>query len=144
MLVKITKIFIFALLMQSLAPNAHALKSRTPAPKKSSAAPGTTSAAGSYSTARLSRPTNSVIINFRNLNAATKASYELSYTARGIQQGAMGSINVAGDTDTRDLYFGTCSHGVCTPHSNIKNATLTVRVNLKNGRTNTKRYRIKV
>lgn len=108
--------------------------------RKSSGAKGVT-----YSTAKLSRPTNSVIVTFINLGNVSKVSYELSYIASGIQQGAMGSLSVSGQTsDTRDLYFGTCSHGVCTPHYSIKNATLIVRTQFKSGGTNVKLYRIKV
>lgn len=99
----------------------------------------------SYSSAKLSRPTNSIVLTLLNLSNVSKVSYELSYAANGIQQGAMGSLSVSGQaTDTRDLYFGTCSHGVCTPHYNIKNATLVVRTQLKSGGTNVKLYRIKV
>ena len=97
----------------------------------------------SYSTAKLSRATNSVIVTFQNLGSVKRITYALGYTANGISQGAMGTIQTAGlVSDSRDLYFGTCSHGVCTPHYNIKNATLVVTTYLTNGQTNTKRYRI--
>jgi hypothetical protein len=56
----------------------------------------------------------------------------------------MGSITPAGSTDSRDLYFGTCSHGVCTPHRGIQGATLLIETQLKSGKTHVKRYRIKV
>jgi len=97
----------------------------------------------SYSTAKLSRSTNSVIVTFQNLGSVKRITYALSYTANGISQGAMGTVQTAGlVSDSRDLYFGTCSHGVCTPHYNIKNATLIVTTYLTSGQTNTKRYRI--
>jgi hypothetical protein len=98
----------------------------------------------SYSTAKLNRSTNGVDINFINLGNATKVSYELSYNANGINQGAMGSLIPSGSTDSRNLYFGTCSKGVCTPHSNITGATLTITTSLKSGGVNTKLYRIKI
>jgi len=99
----------------------------------------------SYSSARLSRTTNSIIATLQNLHNVKKISYKLSYVANGIPQGAMGSIPVNGqETDSRDLYFGTCSHGVCTPHYNITNASLVVTAQLTSGGTNTKRYRIKI
>lgn len=99
----------------------------------------------SYSTAKLSRNTNSVIVTLQNLHAAKRIRYELSYLANGIPQGAMGSIAINGqETDSRDLYFGTCSHGVCTPHYNITQATLVVTTDLVSGGTNTKRYKIKI
>ena len=100
---------------------------------------------GGYSSAKLSRATNSILVSFYNLNTITKVSYMLSYAANGIEQGVAGSLTSNGQTSARrDLYFGTCSKGVCTPHYNIKNATLTVTTTLVSGGTTTKRYRIKV
>jgi hypothetical protein len=99
----------------------------------------------SFSSARLSRPTNSIVVTFQNLTYAKRVRYELNYTASGIPQGAMGTIATTGlVSDSRDLYFGTCSHGVCTPHYNISNATLTISTDLTAGGTNIKRYRIKI
>lgn len=116
-----------------------ALKKRVPR----TAAP--TKKGVSYSSARLSRATNSVILTMTNLASVTRVSYELSYTAMGKQEGVGGSLAPTGQVnDSRDLYFGTCSSGVCTPHRNIKNATLTVVTTLKNGGRYAKRYRIKV
>lgn len=97
-----------------------------------------------FSSAKLSRGTNSIVVSLFNLDKASKVGYVLSYSANGIEQGAAGSISPSGATDSRDLYFGTCSHGVCTPHYNIKNASLTVTTYLKSGGTYTKRYRLKV
>jgi hypothetical protein len=102
-------------------------------------------AASGYSTARLSRATNSVVVTFRNLNRAKKVTYELSYSAQGIAQGVIGSIIPTGQaSDSRDLYFGTCSKSVCTPHYNITGATLTIKTQPSSGGANTKRYRIKI
>lgn len=99
----------------------------------------------SYSSAKLSRATHSVVLSLMNLSNVRSVEYELSYTAAGIPQGAMGSITVTGQpSDARDLYFGTCSKGVCTPHGNITNATLTVTTELKNGSSNVKRYKLKI
>lgn len=98
----------------------------------------------SYSTAKLSRTTNSIMLSFLNLSGVSKVTYELSYTANGIPQGAMGSVIPNGNTDSRDLYFGTCSKGVCTPHTNITHASLLIRTMLKSGNINTKRYAIKL
>lgn len=104
-----------------------------------------TSISTGYSSVRLSRPSNSIIATFTNLAAVKKVDYVLSYKAQGLDQGAMGSVSPAGTaSDKRDLYFGTCSHGVCTPHRNITNSVLTVTTSLKNGKTSIKRYRIKV
>jgi len=98
-----------------------------------------------YSSVKLSRNTNSVVLSLFNLSGVKKISYELSYVGSGVEQGALGTIQIAGQsTDGRDLYFGTCSHGVCTPHTNIKDATLTISTTLNNGSKQMKRYRIKV
>ena len=98
-----------------------------------------------YTSARLSRATNSGVVSFFNLNRVKKVTYELSYSARGIPQGVIGAIVPSGKaSDSRDLYFGTCSKGVCTPHYSITGAVLTVTTQLTSGGTSTKRYRIKV
>lgn len=101
--------------------------------------------ASGYSSARISRATNSIVVSFFNLNRVKKITYELSYSAQGIPQGVMGTIVPSGKTsDSRDLYFGTCSKGVCTPHYTITGAVLTVTTQRTSGGTNTKRYRIKI
>lgn len=130
-----------AIILLSSSESVYAAKPRV---VKKSSAPVTRSATG-FSTARLSRATNSVVVTFINMNKAKKIAYELSYSARGIPQGAMGAISPSGQaSDSRDLYFGTCSKGVCTPHTSITGATLTVTATLSSGGTNTKRYRIKI
>ncbi len=98
----------------------------------------------SYSSAKLSRPTNSVIVTFLNLQSVKSVSYELSYDANGIAQGATGTLIPTSSSEVRDLYFGTCSKGVCTPHYNIADAELIVRATLKTGASRTKLYRIKI
>jgi hypothetical protein len=104
-----------------------------------------TRAAFAYSTAKLSRPTHSLIVNFLNLDKVNRVEYALSYTASGIPQGVIGTVNPGGSASTqRDLYFGTCSRGVCTPHYNIRNATLTITTSLRSGGTYIKRYRMKI
>ena len=110
--------------------------------KSSSSGGGAVYVGGSYSTAKLSRGTNSIIVNFINLGNASKASYTLSYASSGISQGVVGSLAPTGASESRDLYFGTCSHGTCTPHYNIKNARLVVITYLKSGARNAKLYRI--
>lgn len=137
---------VFSLLFISLilfvhAPSVLAAKPRT----KAAATKSTGAVASGYSKAKLSRNTNSVVLTFLNLGSVSKATYTLSYTANGIEQGAMGSITPSGaSTDVRDVYFGTCSHGVCTPHRGIQNAVLSVETKLKSGKTHVKRYRIKI
>lgn len=104
-----------------------------------------TSAATGYSSARLSRGTNSIIVTFLNLSKVSRVNYTLSYNANGVEQGVVGSLTPTGQaSDSRDLYFGTCSHGVCTAHRSITGATLTVETKLKSGATHVKRYRVKI
>jgi hypothetical protein len=99
----------------------------------------------SFSTARLSRATRSVVVTFLNLDKTQRVSYELRYTANGVPQGVVGTITPSGQTSvTRDLYFGTCSRGVCTAHANITGASLTVRTTTTGGGVNSKRYRVRI
>ena len=137
---KIFALVILTLLFSFAAYPVHAAKPRVRSGAKS---PVVSSTSG-YSKAKLSRSTNSVVVTFMNLGNVSRVTYTLSYTANGIEQGAMGSITPAGSTDSRDLYFGTCSHGVCTPHRGIQGATLLIETQLKSGKTHVKRYRIKV
>lgn len=133
---KYIPILFIALLL--LAPSVHAAKPRI---QKGAPAISKKTVAGiPYSSAKLSASSRSVIVSFINLDKVTKISYMLSYTGSGQVQGVGGAITPSGATDSRDLYFGTCSKGVCTPHYNIKNATLSVTATLKSGGTRTKRY----
>lgn len=96
-----------------------------------------------YSSAKLSRGTHSVVATFYALPGVVKFDYVLSYSANGIPQGVVGSFPVSGGNDSRDLYFGTCSKGVCTPHYGITGASLTVTTTLKGGASYIKRYSLK-
>lgn len=125
-------------LLSALPSPVYAAKSRiknTPVSTAKKIVSGT-----SYSSARLSSASRSVVVSFMNLDKVSKISYLLNYTGSGNAQGVGGTIIPSGTTDSRDFYFGTCSKGVCTPHYNIKNASLTVTATLKSGRTTTKRY----
>lgn len=97
-----------------------------------------------YSSAKLSRGTHSVVATFNVLPGVARFDYTLSYKANGIEQGVVGSfVPTGGGSESRDLYFGTCSHGVCTPHYGITNASLTVTATIRGGATYIKRYAIK-
>jgi hypothetical protein len=96
-----------------------------------------------YSSVKLSRSTHSVIATFYALAGVAKFDYILSYTANGIPQGIVGAFVSQGSNDSRDLYFGTCSKGVCTPHYGITNASLTITATMTGGATYIKRYVIK-
>lgn len=86
-----------------------------------------------------------IIITFSNLSIARSIDYTLSYNSRGITQGAGGALSPdSPDPLTRELIFGSCSHGVCRYDSGITNARLTITTTLKNGLKIVKRFRLKV
>ena len=133
---------LFALTTAGVFAPVHAAKPRV---KKAVVKTTTIANTAGYSSARLSRGTNSVIVTFRNLSKVARINYTLSYNANGVEQGVVGSLTPSGQaSDSRDLYFGTCSHGVCTAHRSITGATLTIETKLKSGGTHVKRYRIKI
>lgn len=101
----------------------------------------TVTKAVSYSSVKLNRASHSAVVTFMNLSKAKNVEYTLSYSANGIPQGAVGSFAPDGSNQSRDLYFGTCSKGVCTPHYGITNATLLVKTIFSSGSTHSKRYR---
>ena len=138
---KVFIILLLALATLTLIPSVSAAKPRV----RTSGTKSSGAVATGYSKAKLSRSTNSVVVTFINLSNTSRVTYTLSYTANGIDQGAVGSLVPSGAaTETRDLYFGTCSHGVCTPHRGVQKAVLLVESQLKSGKTNTKRYRIRI
>lgn len=87
-----------------------------------------------------------IVVNFSNLVSARTVSYTLSYATRGTTQGAGGSIDpsTTGATASRELLFGTCSHGVCRYDTGITNAKLVVTYTLNNGKKYSKSFRLKV
>lgn len=82
-------------------------------------------------------------MNFSNFDTIESGSYSLVYDSNGVTQQAGGSI-IIGDTDTKELLFATCSHGVCRFHENITNARLSVTSTLKNGQSVLKPFRLRV
>lgn len=138
---RVTALTLCFVLLFSLPPSAYAAKPRVRKPSTTTSK----SVGTAYSSVKLSRSTNSIKASFLNLDKVSQISYLLSYNGSGKDEGVGGSVSLSGQTtDTRDLYFGTCSHGVCTPHKSIKNATLLVTTKLKSGSTHVKRYRIKI
>lgn len=122
---------IFLLLISAKTAPVFALKKRVRAAK------------AVYSSAKLSRGTHSVIATFYAIPGVSKFDYILSYSANGIPQGVVGAFVPSGSNDSRDLYFGTCSKGVCTPHYGITGASLTITATTTGGATYIKRYVIK-
>ena len=85
-----------------------------------------------------------IIVDFSSLSIASSVSYNLSYATRGTSQGAGGNISPSEDSTSRELIFGTCSHGVCRYDSGITNAKFVVTTVLKNGRKVVKPFKLKV
>ncbi len=132
---RIVYVAFFSLLFFFLLSPVSAAKKRIRVPKAAGVA---------YSQVKLSRNTNSIVATFLNLGRVRRVDYTLSYLANGVSQGVVGSFVPTGQaTEARDLYFGTCSHGVCTPHYGITGASLIVKTTLKSGGTHIKRYRFK-
>lgn len=85
-----------------------------------------------------------IVATFSNLDVASKVAYSLTYTQKRVQEGAGGSLTDLSGTQTRELLFATCSHGVCRYHTGIKNARFVVTTTLKNGKKISKGFRLKV
>jgi hypothetical protein len=70
---------------------------------------------------------NTVVVSVKGMGGKmTSVAYELMYESKGVTQGVTGkSVDVAGkDTFERDLYLGTCSKNVCTPHLGVTKVNL--------------------
>lgn len=93
---------------------------------------------------RLRGDRKALLVSFSNVQNAQSISYTLLYQTNGQEEGAIGSVNPSQGTATRELLFGTCSRNVCRYHSNITNMKLEVVAKLKSGKTQTRRYRIRV
>ena len=143
------KLIVFLLIFAffSFPKTALALKVRT------SRGGGTSSTSGSFistggrvtTSARFRGDRRAVIVNFAGLSNANSVNYSLTYDSNGLAQGAMGTMtNIAGSSDSRELLFGTCSHGVCRYHTGITNARLVITSKLKSGITTRKSYKLKV
>lgn len=86
-----------------------------------------------------------VNVEFSNLSNISTISYVLSYDTDTVSQGLTGTLtNDADDPTLRELIFGTCSASVCTYHTGIINARLTITTELTNGTRIVKPYVLKV
>jgi len=137
-------IFSFAFCFLFLPAGRHGFAPPTYAAKVRIRKPRAAATGISYSSAQISPNTHSIKLSLTNLANVKSVNYELSYSSWEVPQGAMGSILISGQTtDSRDLYFGTCSHGVCTPHYSLSStASLLVCTDMKNGTEWCKRYNI--
>jgi len=135
-------ILVVSTLLQLVSPVIAAKRRRRKTTNSSSQA---TYTHASYTQAKLNRLTNSVTLTFINVNNTINSTYTLEYKSNGVSQGIVGTITPNGEeTVVRDLYFGTCSHGVCTAHYNITNASLTVVTTLVSGGVYRKKYVIRI
>ncbi|MBI4058080.1 hypothetical protein HY405_02075 [Candidatus Microgenomates bacterium] len=84
-------------------------------------------------------------VTFKNLSVAKSVSYQLTYTGNGISQGAGGTVSdLTAEPQERELLFGTCSKGVCTYHTGVKNAKFVVTTTLKSGKKVIKTFKLRV
>jgi hypothetical protein len=107
---------------------------------------GTTVSKSVATSAKFRRDRRALIVSFSGLASARTIDYLLSYNSRGTTQGAGGSINptLTGNTASRELLFGTCSHGVCRYDTGITNARLVITIVLSSGKKITRTYRLRV
>lgn len=71
---------------------------------------------------------NTVVLTISGLKSGYKTvTYEISYDTQGVVQGVTSRpLDISGkDTFTRDdIYIGTCSKNVCTPHKGVKKVSV--------------------
>ncbi len=113
-------------------------------PSAAGGKPTAKSAGGVTAKVKFRGDRRAVILNLSNLGIAKSVSYELQYEAGGLMQGAGGAVTIAGDGESREILFGSCSAGVCNYDKNVKNAKLTVTTTLKTGRKIIKPFKLKV
>ncbi|MBI3289832.1 hypothetical protein HYZ78_00365 [Candidatus Microgenomates bacterium] len=85
-----------------------------------------------------------IVATFSDLEKASSVAYSLTYSQRGIKEGAGGTLSDLTGTQVRELFFATCSHGVCRYHTGIKNARFVVTTTLPNGKKIGKAFRLKI
>lgn len=85
-----------------------------------------------------------IVATFTNLNKASSVNYMFSYNTRGTTQGAQGSVSTSENNTSREIIFGTCSHGVCRYDYGISGAKFVVTIKLPNGRKIVKTFNLRV
>lgn len=81
------------------------------------------------------RDGNALILNLKRTSSYESISYELAYTAEGVDRGVMGEVNTKekkGEYE-QEILFGTCSKNVCKYDKDVENGTLILKI--KKGRT---------
>ena len=101
--------------------------------------------ATSYVTAKLRADRKALLVTFINLQNVKSIDYVLTYNGSNADQGVTGSVDMtsAGNSVSREIVFGTESHGVYTYHTNIKDMHFVVTIVLKTGKTVVKKYIVK-
>ncbi len=96
-------------------------------------------------TPRMRADKKALVVSFSNLQNAKSVSYMLTYKTSIQQEGAMGGINLTGDSrQTQEILFGTCSKNVCRYHTGIKDTKLEISYTNKAGKKYLKKYKIKI
>ena len=147
MTVKIILAFLLALIAFTLLPtdaSARRLLPRAVPATGATRSGGTITTSGPGVKVRFRPDRLAIIATFSNINQATSVSYLFSYNSRGTTQGAQGSVNTAEANTTREIIFGTCSHGVCRYDYGISGAKFVVTMRLPNGKKIVKTFRLKV
>lgn len=80
---------------------------------------------------------NTVVLTIGGLKSGYKTvTYEISYDTQGVVQGVTSRpMDISGkDTFTRDdIYLGTCSKNVCTPHKGVSKVSVVLEFTDTNG-----------
>lgn len=137
----------FFFFMIFLITNSPQVEARVLPQAKGAVAPAAkkTAYSGIIVSPRLRADRNALEVSFSNLQNATSITYNLYYQTNGKEEGAGGTIAIAGASSlSRELLFGTCSGVVCRYHTNITDMKFEITSELTNGKKILKRYRIKV
>ncbi len=92
--------------------------------------------------AKLTKWKQYVFLSLGGLGNVESVDYELTYSGNGMEQGVWGTIK-GGANVSRELFMGTCSHGVCVAHKNISGIKLGLTYKMKDGKTTVKRYKVR-
>ncbi len=138
-------IFVLALILLGAITTSVAVAKRL-LPRAKPATSGAAPTRGVSTSVKFRGDRLAIVVTFSNLSVASSVSYILSYNTRGTTQGASGTLNpeTSGDPATRELLFGTCSHGVCRYDYGITNARFVVTTVRRDGKKIIKSFRLKV
>ena len=80
---------------------------------------------GPYALLAPRRDGNALILNIKRVASYDAISYELAYTADGIDRGVMGNLDTSQKKGQyeQEILFGTCSKNVCKYDTGVENGT---------------------